>query len=266
MTSQRSAPFGTGPGSTSMSSLSKKTRFINNPGNKLSFGNRDWSDDFISLYDESFGRRMYGLRPEKDKRSSPRDGMTLRLKSPDILPRDHLDLSTTSVISYIHTSNSSYCTTPASDYHANDIRKRSGSSRRRFEVVTELGPEEVRWFYKEDKKTWKPFMGHDSLRIEIMHRRFCELNPERSRGGEEIPRDDGPDGGEPSLETCEGVDVAIEAVCVRGGLYEVDVRHKECYPVYWNRKCCSFTDSSLVTFISVVLCTVKQDQSNASVL
>lgn len=229
-----------------MSSLTKKkTRFINNPGNKLSFGNRDWNDDFISLYDESFGRRMYGLQPNKDRHPSPRDGMTLRLKSPasDVLPRDHLDLSTTSVISYLHTGNTNYCTSPASDYHENDrlldIRKRSGSSRRRFEVVTELGPEEVRWFYKEDKKTWKPFMGHDSLRIEIMYRRFCELNPESSRAGEEILKDgDEPplETREPSEETCESVDIAIEAVCVRGGLYEVDVRNKECYPVYWNRK------------------------------
>ncbi|XP_067222876.1 phospholipase DDHD1 isoform X1 [Chanodichthys erythropterus] len=227
-----------------MSSLTKKkTRFINNPGNKLSFGNRDWNDDYISLYDGSFGRRMYGLQPNKDRRPSPRDGMTLRLKSPasDILPRDHLDLSTTSVISYLHTGNTNYCTSPASDYHENDrlldIRKRSGSSRRRFEVVTELGPEEVRWFYKEDKKTWKPFMGHDSLRIEIMYRRFCELNPESSRAGEEI-LDPSLETREPSEETCESVDIAVEAVCVRGGLYEVDVRNKECYPVYWNQQEC----------------------------
>lgn len=232
-----------------MSSLTKKTRFINNPGNKLSFGNRDWSDDFISLYDESIGRGMYALQPDKDRHPSPRDGMTLRLKSPasDILPRSHLDLSTTSVVSYLHASNTNYCTTPVSDYHEKDrrldIRKRSGSSRRRFEVVTELGPEEVRWFYKEDKKTWKPFMGHDSLRIEIMYRQFCELNPERginqeSRDGEELLKDDG---GEPTLESEESsgsADLTIEAVCVRGGLYEVDVRNKECYPVYWNQQDC----------------------------
>ncbi|XP_039527285.1 phospholipase DDHD1-like isoform X2 [Pimephales promelas] len=234
-----------------MSGRTKKTRFINSPGNKLSFGNRDWSDDFIRLYDESSGRGMHALQPEKNTHTSPRDRMALRLKSPDsdILPTGHLDLSTTSVASYFHNSDTSYCTSPASDYQEKnrllDVRKRSSSSRRRFEVVTELGPEEVRWFYKEDKKTWKPFMGHDSLRIEVMYRVFRERNPERvlNRGGEELLEDDGLDGGDPSLETHgdqrhDGVDVSVEAVCVRGGLYEVDVRNKECYPVYWNQQDC----------------------------
>ncbi|KAK7142911.1 hypothetical protein R3I94_012297 [Phoxinus phoxinus] len=214
---------------------------------------RDWSDDFIRLYDESIGRGMHTLQPDRSTHTSPRDGMTLRLNSPasDILPTGHLDLSTTSVASFFHTTttNTSYCTSPASDYQEKsrllDIRKRSSSSRRRFEVVTELGPEEVRWFYKEDKKTWKPFMGHDSLRIEVMYRSFCERSPERgsNRGGEELLEDDGLGGGDPSLETRgdeghDGVDVSVEAVCVRGGLYEVDVRNKECYPVYWNQQDC----------------------------
>uniref|UniRef100_A0A8C1WRM5 DDHD domain containing 1a n=1 Tax=Cyprinus carpio TaxID=7962 RepID=A0A8C1WRM5_CYPCA len=190
-----------------MSSLTKKTRFINNPGNKLSFGNRDLNDAFISLYDESIRRGMYA---DTDRHPSPRDRMTLRLGN-------HED--------------------PASDdvYHGTErllgIRRApwSSAARHRFELITELGPEEVRWFYREDKKTWKPFMGHDSLRMEIMYRR---LNPERSRGGEEIP--DGLDGGQSPLET--SADTAVEAVCVRGGLYEVDVRNKECYPVYWNQQ------------------------------
>lgn len=29
----------------------------------------------------------------------------------------------------------------------------------------------------------------------------------------------------------------MEPVCVRSGLYEVDVVNAECYPVYWNREC-----------------------------
>ncbi|XP_073683347.1 phospholipase DDHD1 isoform X2 [Garra rufa] len=235
-----------------MSGLSKKTRFINNPGNKLSFGNRDWNNAFISFYSESVGRGMYAVRSDMDRHPSPRDGMPLRLgnhnnPATDVLPRGHLDPRTTPVTSYLQDD----CTNPTSDYHSKghllDFRKatRSSTSRQRFEVITELGPEEVRWFYKEDKKTWKPFLGHDSLRIEIMYRRFCELNPERalnrdSSGGLEIPKDDGLDGGEPSLdasnERYESVDISIEAVCVRGGLYEVDVRNKECYPVYWNQQ------------------------------
>ncbi|KTF90153.1 hypothetical protein cypCar_00011904 [Cyprinus carpio] len=95
-------------------------------------------------------------------------------------------------------------------------------------LITTSWTEEVRWF-TGGQKDMEPFMGHDSLRIEIMYRR---LNQERSRGGEEIP--DGLDGGQSPLET--SADTAVEAVCVRGGLYEVDVRNKECYPVYWNQQ------------------------------
>lgn len=151
-------------------------------------------------------------------------------------------------------------------------RIRSNSSRHRGEIVTELGPEEVRWFYKEDKRTWKPFVGHDSLKIEIVYRRFCEQDPDKVRrpldpaeaGGKEGTRS-----GESHPESCACVDrpepaavlvlqqqpgggqrcsvseevkgsedlsINVEAVCVRGGLYEVDIREKECYPVYWNRE------------------------------
>lgn len=157
-------------------------------------------------------------------------------------------------------------------------RSRSNSSRHRFnEVVTELGPEEVRWFYKEDKKTWKPFVGHDSLKIELMYRKYCELNPGAagsqrvSAGGEEeeeeeedgsssnnrvdsrglngaVPvetRTSSVHGGRGSLDTStvsseerdpDSIEINVEPVCVRGGLYEVDIKERECYPVYWKRK------------------------------
>ncbi|KAM6969723.1 LOW QUALITY PROTEIN: phospholipase DDHD1 [Tautogolabrus adspersus] len=147
-------------------------------------------------------------------------------------------------------------------------RSRSNSSRHRFnEVVTELGPEEVRWFYKEDKKTWKPFVGHDSLKIERMFRKYCELNPgaagsQDSVGGEEcgnngvesrglngaVPvetRTSSVHGGRGSLDTStvsseerdpDSIDINVEPVCVRGGLYEVDVKEKECNPVYWKQQ------------------------------
>uniref|UniRef100_A0AAY4CPM2 DDHD domain-containing protein n=1 Tax=Denticeps clupeoides TaxID=299321 RepID=A0AAY4CPM2_9TELE len=104
-------------------------------------------------------------------------------------------------------------------------RNRSTGSRHRGEVVTELGPEEVRWFYKEDKRTWKPFVGHDSLTIEVSYRKFCELNPDKADAS---PEDGDRDGGSAAI--------GVEAVCVRGGLYEVDVKEKECYPVYWNQQ------------------------------
>ncbi|XP_075006862.1 phospholipase DDHD1 isoform X1 [Calonectris borealis] len=93
-------------------------------------------------------------------------------------------------------------------------RRRPGGGRPRYEVVRELGAEEVRWFYREDRKTWKPFIGYDSLRIELAYR---ALGP----GGPAEPR--------------EGEAAAVEPVCVRSGLYEVDVVNAESYPVYWNQ-------------------------------
>ncbi|XP_077640010.1 phospholipase DDHD1 isoform X1 [Lonchura striata] len=90
-------------------------------------------------------------------------------------------------------------------------RRRPGGGRPRYEVVRELGAEEVRWFYREDRKTWKPFIGYDSLRIELAF---------RALGG------GGGGAGEPA---------AVEPVCVRSGLYEVDVASAESYPVYWNQ-------------------------------
>ncbi|XP_036927159.1 phospholipase DDHD1 [Acanthopagrus latus] len=149
-------------------------------------------------------------------------------------------------------------------------RSRSNSSRHRFsEVVTELGPEEVRWFYKEDKKTWKPFLGHDSLKIELMFRKYCELNPggSGSQCGGEVEEECGGNngvesrglngavpvetrtssvhGGRGSLDTStvssderdpDSIEINVEPVCVRGGLYEVHVKERECSPVYWKQQ------------------------------
>ncbi|NWX87119.1 DDHD1 Phospholipase, partial [Nothoprocta ornata] len=80
-----------------------------------------------------------------------------------------------------------------------------GAARARYEVVRELGAEEVRWFYREERKSWKPFIGYDSLRLERAFRALAPAAP------------------------------PVEPVCVRGGLYEVDVASGECYPVYWNQ-------------------------------
>ncbi|NXJ79919.1 DDHD1 Phospholipase, partial [Trogon melanurus] len=93
-------------------------------------------------------------------------------------------------------------------------RRRPRGGRPRYEVVRELGAEEVRWFYREDRKTWKPFIGYDSLRIERAYRAL-------GTGGGAEPR--------------EGEAAAVEPVCVRSGLYEVDVANAESYPVYWNQ-------------------------------
>ncbi|XP_055292921.1 phospholipase DDHD1 isoform X3 [Moschus berezovskii] len=132
------------------------------------------------------------------------------------------------------------------------------AARHRYEVVTELGPEEVRWFYKEDKKTWKPFIGYDSLRIELAFRTLLQAAGARARAqdpdGDHVCGPASPAG--PASSSVEDEDedrvcgfcpriaghgremeelVNIERVCVRGGLYEVDVTQGECYPVYWNQ-------------------------------
>ncbi|KAK5903964.1 hypothetical protein CgunFtcFv8_007702 [Champsocephalus gunnari] len=141
-------------------------------------------------------------------------------------------------------------------------RIRSNSSRHRGEVVTELGPEEIRWFYKEDKRTWKPFVGHDSLKIEIVYRRFSEQNPDKVKRPAEPPEAEGKEetqaesgavdgvraeppvlggggqrlSGSDEMRDPDDILIGVEAVCVRGGLYEVDIKEKECYPVYWNQQ------------------------------
>ncbi|XP_007446027.1 PREDICTED: phospholipase DDHD1 isoform X3 [Lipotes vexillifer] len=132
------------------------------------------------------------------------------------------------------------------------------AARHRYEVVTELGPEEVRWFYKEDKKTWKPFIGYDSLRIELAFRTLPQATGARARAqdpdGDHVGGPASPAGPASSSAEDDAEDrvcgfcprivghgremeelVNIERVCVRGGLYEVDVTQGECYPVYWNQ-------------------------------
>ncbi|KAA0711495.1 Phospholipase DDHD1 [Triplophysa tibetana] len=225
-----------------MSSLTKKTRFTD-AANRLSFDNKPLFDDaLLGLYNESICEGIYTTQSDLDRHPLPQDNMTLRLrdpldnKGPASDPTCNMDPSKSPVSDDIHTSNIS----PADYLHNSvgpDVRKgnRSSCPRHRFEVTTELGPEEVRWFYKEDKKTWKPFMGHDSLRIEMIYRRFYE-----NHGAEEMVRDRGeqePAGSRALLETSVSTeDMTVDAVCVRGGLYEVDVKNKECSPVYWNQQ------------------------------
>ncbi|KAL8565172.1 hypothetical protein ACOMHN_003959 [Nucella lapillus] len=77
------------------------------------------------------------------------------------------------------------------------------------EFVDELRPEELRWFHRSDgAKKWQPFIGYDSLRIECRYRALA------------IDED-----GEIDID---------ERILVLGGLYEVDVVNKKCFPVYWS--------------------------------
>ncbi|XP_059208659.1 phospholipase DDHD1 [Centropristis striata] len=253
---------------TKTSTLSSSLGSDSNKGSPLSAdaanNNKEWDlgKDVFSCYPD--------MSPMDDTMSSVQAGLD-----------GHLPLlhSRQDALLFDLSSPGSFLDSSSLDYSDNDgnnagplferrKRSRSNSSRHRFsEVVTELGPEEVRWFYKEDKKTWKPFVGHDSLNIERMYRKYCELNPgaasSQVSGGEEQEEECGNNGvesrglngavpvetrtssvhgGRGSLDTStvsseerdpDSIEINVDPVCVRGGLYEVDIKEKECSPVYW---------------------------------
>ncbi|XP_034999579.1 phospholipase DDHD1b isoform X1 [Hippoglossus stenolepis] len=227
--------------------------------NSVSSSEWDMANDvFVSSYDDSAAAEDQDPAQPGLERHLPllsQDGMMLGLAGEEYPASSYLDLD----LNY----------TESDGNVATKKRIRSNSSRHRGDIVTELGPEEVRWFYKEDKRTWKPFVGHDSLKIEIVYRRFCEqipnkvkrpVDPTGAEGKETGMSDEvesesgaGDDGGvraEPPVNRGGGqrraasdemkdpddISISVEAVCVRGGLYEVDIREKECYPVYWNQQ------------------------------
>ncbi|MBN3286648.1 DDHD1 Phospholipase, partial [Polyodon spathula] len=251
-----------------------------------SAGGSDWdlgNDVFVCCYEEPVdGERIHGgmhsvqsgldhhLLSLRTRHRSAEDGLVLGLVEETYSSFHHSDSDTG--LDYLHTGEHDYRESDAGLSPPFDTRKRtrSSSSRHRYEVVTELGPEEVRWFYKEDKKTWKPFVGYDSLNIEVMYRKFCELNPDQARRpgtsdteegsgvAKEVGAEEGANVGgsrQGSLEKRNSEDagrgtelkaeavrdpdlisINFEPVCVRGGLYEVDVKEKDCYPVYWNQQ------------------------------
>ncbi|KAI4905472.1 hypothetical protein NFI96_028102 [Prochilodus magdalenae] len=274
-----------------MSSFTSKTSFISppqSPENRGSpLGSSDWdhgNDVFVCCYDESIGRGMQAVQAGVERHLPPLLRSRQRAAAAtgdDVTPgpeepypgcpsrtSTNADADAATAAAYLTNADASnHMHYSESDGNVSPVesrkRNRSGcaSSRHRLEVVTELGPEEVRWFYKEDKKTWKPFVGHDSLKIELMYRKFCELNPVEldqesvsAAGSEEgdttkVLDEMGTCAPELAMGQGEGasverpepvdereVDISVDAVCVRGGLYEVHVREKECYPVYWNQQ------------------------------
>ncbi|XP_066550956.1 phospholipase DDHD1 isoform X2 [Amia ocellicauda] len=280
-----------------MSNYSDKTSLLSPPdspdNSSASVGGSDWdlgNDVFVCCYEEPMGGEriragMHSVQPGLDRhlpliraRHRPsQEGLILGLvEEPYASYHRGSDASS----AYLDAGDQDYSESDGNVAPLMETRKRnrSSSSRHRYEVVTELGPEEVRWFYKEDKKTWKHFVGHDSLKIEVMYRKFCELNPSKARRlgprgseeGEEAAAAAAAAGSEASIGEPEGLEeegpvtveplaggpgdrgaeegpdtderdldaigINVEPVCVRGGLYEVDVKEKECYPVYWNQQ------------------------------
>lgn len=245
-----------------MSSVKDKRTVRQQSSDNNSVSSSEWdmaNDVFVSGYDDN-------AMGDGDPTQPGLDGH-LSLLRPDSLPQDGVMLG----LAGEEYSSSSYLSidpnyTESDGNTAVKKRIRSNSSRHRGEIVTELGPEEVRWFYKEDKRTWKPFVGHDSLKIETIYRRFCEQNPDKVKcpvdpSGQEAARSNEIQAESVSVDSGSGqaeavvqrggghlrsgsedvrdpddISISVEAVCVRGGLYEVDIREKECYPVYWNRE------------------------------
>uniref|UniRef100_A0A669ETM5 DDHD domain containing 1b n=1 Tax=Oreochromis niloticus TaxID=8128 RepID=A0A669ETM5_ORENI len=205
-----------------MSSIKERATIRQQSSENNSVSSSEWdmaNDVFVSGFDDSAIADSIGDGDQESAQSSlldtrlPLDGMMLGLDRVEYSASSYLDFEPN------YTESDGNLTTKK--------RIRSNSSRHRGDIVTELGPEEVRWFYKEDKRTWKPFVGHDSLKIEIIYRRLVDQNQDKAVDPNEADE----------KETAGSSDFRAEpAVCVRGGLYEVDIKEKECYPVYWNQQ------------------------------
>ncbi|CAK9302753.1 unnamed protein product [Gordionus sp. m RMFG-2023] len=92
-----------------------------------------------------------------------------------------------------------------------DITPKTGNSNSATinDIIDILKPNEVRWFYSSPKKTWIPFLGYDSYRIELAYRQLHS-----------------------SLKGLYTEN--FEPISVRGDLYEVDIIVKKCLPIYWH--------------------------------
>ncbi|XP_031597532.1 phospholipase DDHD1b [Oreochromis aureus] len=240
-----------------MSSIKERATIRQQSSENNSVSSSEWdmaNDVFVSGFDDSAIADSIGDGDQESAQSSlldtrlPLDGMMLGLDRVEYSASSYLDFEPN------YTESDGNLTTKK--------RIRSNSSRHRGDIVTELGPEEVRWFYKEDKRTWKPFVGHDSLKIEIIYRRLVDQNQDKAvdpneadeketAGSSELqPESSAVDSAsfraEPTVqqlsvseqitEPVHNGGTSVEAVCVRGGLYEVDIKEKECYPVYWNQQ------------------------------
>lgn len=97
-------------------------------------------------------------------------------------------------------------------------------------VITELQPEEVRWFYKSySNKRWIEFCGCDSLNIEAKYQQHFngdwKFYISKTKANTELSNGDSPDSPDSEREKY--------SVVVRGGLYEVELLEKQCVSIYW---------------------------------
>lgn len=97
-------------------------------------------------------------------------------------------------------------------------------------IITELQPDEVRWFYKSySNKRWIEFCGYDSLNIEAKYQQYFNgdwnfyISKTKANTGESNGV------GATSADT----ERSKYTVVVRGGLYEVELLGKQCVSIYW---------------------------------
>lgn len=130
----------------------------------------------------------------------------------------------------------------------------SNESKNLDSIVDELGPEEVRWFYKsETDKRWLEFSGYDSLRIEFKYRQLYQewhfYNNENTWANVEdntssaLNLDDSSGLSSSHTKQSPG-DVLSDRehkIVVRGGMYEVDLHEWKCLSIYWPGEECGIT-------------------------
>ncbi|RZF32862.1 hypothetical protein LSTR_LSTR009977 [Laodelphax striatellus] len=121
------------------------------------------------------------------------------------------------------------------------------------EVIQELPPEKIRWFYKNfSDKLWTEFNGYDSLKIENKFRKLTreelkifstsvrDLKPQdRSSASSPVSFDsskqnfDNANGNSKASDKDDSESALKEKIVVRGGLYEVDLLQKTCASIFW---------------------------------
>ncbi|KAI5711214.1 hypothetical protein M8J75_015110 [Diaphorina citri] len=97
-------------------------------------------------------------------------------------------------------------------------------------IITELQPDEVRWFYKSySNKRWIEFCGYDSLNIEAKYQQYFngdwKYYISKTKANTGTSNGDAPDSPDSEREKY--------TVVVRGGLYEVELLEKQCVSIYW---------------------------------
>ncbi|KAL1463481.1 hypothetical protein WDU94_015229 [Cyamophila willieti] len=110
-------------------------------------------------------------------------------------------------------------------------------------IITELQPDEVRWFYKSySNKRWIEFCGHDSLNIEARYQQLFngdwKYYTSKTKSNSSLSNGDKPTNGVNGVSNgdhLESPDNELDqyTVVVRGGLYEVKLLQKQCVSIYW---------------------------------